>query len=77
LGELYAAPASQAAVPRSAPGCFARRYRSLSHTHTRFQHVCGGASKGPKLLSLLERVSVGREQMLIDMVCFVCSAMLK
>ena len=55
---LYAAPASQAVGPGLAPGCFACRCRSLPHTHTWFQHACNGASKGPRLVCLLERVSV-------------------
>ena len=60
---LYAAPASQAAGPGSAPGCFACHCRSLPHAHTWFQHVCNGASKGPRLVCLLEWVSVARRHL--------------
>lgn len=62
---LYAAPASQAAGPRSAPGCFAYCCRSLSHARTQLQHACNGATKGPRLLGLLEQVSAACKHLLL------------
>jgi hypothetical protein len=49
---LYAAPASQAMVPRLAPGCFICHYRSLFYAHMWLQHACNSATQGPSLLSV-------------------------